>query len=169
VLTCAEVAIATAELGLENTDLEGLHSVFEHYEIELIEEIDPATAPNQIIDRAPEKRTCRKAQLELEPGIGRVRLLTAQEEVDLARRVERGSFEAKQKMARRTCGSSSRSPTSVRQHRRSLELRDARLTQGTPRRICCWAWPTQTQRHRIPALRVDASAARRSRSPTRTR
>jgi RNA polymerase primary sigma factor len=31
-------------------------------------------------------------------GIGKVRLLTAQEEVDLARRIERGSFEAKQKM-----------------------------------------------------------------------
>jgi RNA polymerase primary sigma factor len=28
-------------------------------------------------------------------GIGRVPLLTAQEEVDLARRIERGSFEAK--------------------------------------------------------------------------
>jgi RNA polymerase primary sigma factor len=31
-------------------------------------------------------------------GIGKVRLLTAQEEVDLARRTERGSFEAKQRM-----------------------------------------------------------------------
>ena len=31
-------------------------------------------------------------------GIGRVRLLSAQQEVDLAKRIERGSFEAKQKM-----------------------------------------------------------------------
>ena len=31
-------------------------------------------------------------------GIGKVRLLTAQEEVELAKRIERGSFEAKQKM-----------------------------------------------------------------------
>ena len=63
-----------------------------------------------MIERAPEKRARRKAPLDLEPegttdglqlflkGIGKVRLLTAQEEVDLAKRIERGSFEAKQKM-----------------------------------------------------------------------
>jgi RNA polymerase primary sigma factor len=110
VLTHAEIATATAELGLEDTDIEELHGLFESSEIELIEEIDPATAPGLIIDRAPGKRTRRKASLDLEPdattdglqlflkGIGKVRLLTAREEVDLAKRVERGSFEAKQKM-----------------------------------------------------------------------
>jgi RNA polymerase primary sigma factor len=59
---------------------------------------------------APEKRTRCKAALDLKPegttdalalflkDIGKVRLLTAQEEVDLAKRIERGSFDAKQKM-----------------------------------------------------------------------
>jgi RNA polymerase primary sigma factor len=110
VLTHAEVATATAELGLEDTGMEELYGLFERCEIELIEEIDPATAPGLIIDRVPEKRTRRRATLDLEPdgttdglqvflkGIGKVRLLTAREEVDLAKRIERGSFEAKQKM-----------------------------------------------------------------------
>jgi RNA polymerase primary sigma factor len=110
VLTYAEIATATAELGLEDTDVEELHCVFERCEIELIEEIDPAVAAGLIVERMPEKRTRRKAVLNLEPepttdglqlflkGIGKVRLLTAQEEVDLAQRIERGSFAAKQKM-----------------------------------------------------------------------
>jgi RNA polymerase primary sigma factor len=110
VLTYAEIAGATAELGLEDSDVEELHGVFERCEIELVEEIDPATAASLAIERAPDKRTRRKAPLDLEPegttdglqlflkGIGKVRLLTAQEEVKLAMRIERGSVEAKQKM-----------------------------------------------------------------------
>jgi RNA polymerase primary sigma factor len=110
VLTYAEIAADTAELGLEDADVEELHGLFERYEIELIEEIDPATAASLTIERAPERRTRRKPALNLEPegttdglqlflkGIGKVRLLTAQEEVVLAKRIERGSFEAKQKM-----------------------------------------------------------------------
>ena len=110
VLTYAEIATATAELGLEDTDVEELHGLFERCEIELIEELDPATAANLIIERAPARRARRKAALDLEPegttdglqlflkGIGKVRLLTANEEVALAKRIERGSFEAKQRM-----------------------------------------------------------------------
>jgi RNA polymerase primary sigma factor len=110
VLTYAEIAAATSELGLEDSEVEELHSVFERCEIELIEEIDPAAAAALIVERGPEKRTRRKAQLNLEPegttdglqlflkGIGKVRLLTAQEEVVLARGIERGSFAAKQRM-----------------------------------------------------------------------
>jgi RNA polymerase primary sigma factor len=110
VLTHAEIASATVELGLEDADVEELHGILERCEIEVVEEIDPATAESLIIERAPEKRTRRKAALNLEPegttdglqlflkGIGKVRLLTAQEEVELSRRIERGSFEAKQRM-----------------------------------------------------------------------
>ena len=110
VLTYAEIATATAELGLEETDVEELHGLFERCEIELVEEIDPATAASLKIERAPEKRTRRKAPLDLKPevttdglqlflkDIGKVRLLSAQEEVDLAKRIERGDLDAKQKM-----------------------------------------------------------------------
>ena len=110
VLTYAEIATATAEAGLDETDVEELHGLIERFEIELVEEIDPATAASLNIERAPEKRTRRKTSLGLKPegttdaltlflkDIGKVRLLTAQEEVDLAKRIERGSFDAKQKM-----------------------------------------------------------------------
>jgi RNA polymerase primary sigma factor len=110
VLTYAEIASAATELGLEDTDVQELHEVFERCDIELIEEIDPAAAASLTIERAPNRRTRRKAAMHLEPegttdglqlflkGIGKVRLLTAQEEVELARRIERGSFEAKQRM-----------------------------------------------------------------------
>jgi RNA polymerase primary sigma factor len=110
VLTYTEIAAATVDLGLDDAEVEELHGVFERCEIELIEEIDPTTAATLIVERGPEKRTRRKTQLNLEPegttdglqlflkGIGKVRLLTAQEEVVLAKRIERGSFPAKQRM-----------------------------------------------------------------------
>jgi RNA polymerase primary sigma factor len=110
VLTYAEIETATAELGLDETDVEELHGLFERSEIELVEEIDPATAASLKIERAPEKRTRRRTPLDLKPegttnalqlflkDIGKARLLSAQEEVDLAKRIERGSFDAKQKL-----------------------------------------------------------------------
>src|ERR1035441_5505218 len=103
VLTYAEIAAATAEFDLDETDVEELHGLLERCEIELVEEIDPATAVSLNIDRAPEKRTRRKAALDLKPegttdalqlflkDIGKVRLLTAQQEVGLAKRIERGN------------------------------------------------------------------------------
>ena len=111
VLTYAEIATATGELGLDEADVEELHGFLEQAEIELVEEVEPALAAAEV-ERAPGKRGQRKPKtaLDLEPdmttdslqlflkGIGKVRLLTAQEEVDLAKRIERGSFEAKQRM-----------------------------------------------------------------------
>ncbi len=69
VLTYAEIATATAELSLDETDVEELHGLFESFEIELVEEIDPATAASLSIERAPEKRTRRKAPLDLKPDM----------------------------------------------------------------------------------------------------
>jgi RNA polymerase primary sigma factor len=110
VLTYGEIANATAELGLEDADVEDLHALFERCEIELIDEIDPAATTSVTIERGSDKRTRREPRLDLEPAgttdglqlflkdIGKVRLLSAREEVDLAKRIERGSLEAKQKM-----------------------------------------------------------------------
>ena len=110
VLTYAEIAVALAEIELDEGDIEDLHSHLEKSEIELVEEIDPAVSAAQV-ERAPDKRTRRKkATIDLKPDmttdslqlflkdIGKVRLLTAQEEVDLAKRIERGDLDAKQKM-----------------------------------------------------------------------
>src|SRR5215218_3813636 len=105
VLTFAEIATAVAEIDLDESDVEELHTYLEKSEIEL------AVAAAQE-ERAPDKRGRRKAKtaIDLKPDmttdslqlflkdIGKVRLLTAQEEVDLARRIERGDLDAKQKM-----------------------------------------------------------------------
>jgi RNA polymerase primary sigma factor len=112
VLSYAEIATATAGLDVDEADVEELHVFFERSEIELVEDIDPATAVANEVQRAPDKRGRQKAKvpLDLKPDattdslalflkdIGKVRLLTAQEEVDLAIRIERGDLDAKQKM-----------------------------------------------------------------------
>src|SRR5215475_12076380 len=112
VLTYAEISTAVSELDLDESDVEELHGFLERSEIELVEEIDPATAASNQVERAPDRRGRRRARtaLDLKPDmttdslqlflkdIGKVRLLTAQEEVDLAKRIERGDLDAKQKM-----------------------------------------------------------------------
>jgi RNA polymerase primary sigma factor len=112
VLSYAEITKAMSELDLDESDVEELHGFLEKAEIELVEDIDPAIAPSSQVERAPDKRGRRKAKtaLDLKPDmttdslqlflkdIGKVRLLTAQEEVDLAKRIERGDLDAKQKM-----------------------------------------------------------------------
>src|SRR6201985_2425579 len=111
VLTYSAIAGAVSELDLDEADVEELHGFLERAEIELVEEVDPALAATEV-ERAPDKRGRRKAKtaLDLKPDmttdslqlflkdIGKVRLLTAQEEVDLAKRIERGDLDAKQKM-----------------------------------------------------------------------
>jgi RNA polymerase primary sigma factor len=112
VLSYTEITKAMSELDLDESDVEELHGFLEKSEIELVEDIDPATAAAANVERAPDKRGRRKAKtaLDLKPDmttdslqlflkdIGKVRLLTAQEEVDLAKRIERGDLDAKQKM-----------------------------------------------------------------------
>ncbi|MGZ4224555.1 MAG: sigma-70 factor domain-containing protein, partial [Solirubrobacteraceae bacterium] len=105
VLTYADIATAVSELDLDEADVEELHGFLERAEIELVEEVDPAIAATEL-ERAPDRRGRRKAKtaLDLKPDmttdslqlflkdIGKVRLLTAQEEVDLAKRIERGDL-----------------------------------------------------------------------------
>jgi RNA polymerase primary sigma factor len=111
VLSYTEVARAVAEIDLDESDVEELHGYLEKAEIELVEDIDPATAASSQVERAVDKRSRRKAKaIDLKPDmttdslqlflkdIGKVRLLTAQEEVELAKRIERGDLDAKQKM-----------------------------------------------------------------------
>ncbi|MGO9900689.1 MAG: sigma-70 factor domain-containing protein, partial [Solirubrobacteraceae bacterium] len=110
VLSYAEIATATAELDLEESDIEALHGLFERDEIELVEEIDPATAPGLSIERAAQEGTRDEAAPSLKPegtsdalalflrDVGKVRLLSAQEEVELAKRIWRGDLDAKARM-----------------------------------------------------------------------
>jgi RNA polymerase primary sigma factor len=112
VLTHAEVAGAIGELDLDEADVEELHGFLERVEIELVDELDPALAAAAAPERAPDKRGRRKPkaapdlkaemttdslQLFLK-NIAKVPLLTAQEEVRLAKRIERGDLDAKRRM-----------------------------------------------------------------------
>ena len=111
VLTYAEIATATAELSLDETDVEDLRGFLERAEIELVEEVDPALAAAEV-ERAPDKRGLRKPKtaLDLKPDmttdslqlflneIRRYPLLTAGEEIELAKAIEKGDMAAKERM-----------------------------------------------------------------------
>jgi RNA polymerase primary sigma factor len=111
VLSFGEVASALSEVDVDEGDIEELYGHFEGQGIELVEDVDPAQAPAAPAEPAEKRGKRRKqAALDLKPDmttdslqlflkdIGKVRLLTAQEEVELAKRIERGDLDAKQKM-----------------------------------------------------------------------
>ncbi|HLM30951.1 MAG TPA: sigma-70 family RNA polymerase sigma factor [Solirubrobacterales bacterium] len=112
VIAYGEVAQALAEVEVDEGDIEELYGYLEGQGVEMVDDVDPAQAASPDAERAEPKRGKRrqKAALDLKPDmttdslqlflkdIGKVRLLTAQEEVDLAKRIERGDLDAKQKM-----------------------------------------------------------------------
>jgi RNA polymerase primary sigma factor len=108
VLTFGDIASAVSEVDLDESDVEDLYGHLEKAGIELVEDMDPAQkAP---VDTGKKGRRRQKTTLDLKPDmttdslqlflkdIGKVRLLTAAEEVELAKRIERGDLDAKQKM-----------------------------------------------------------------------
>ena len=95
VLSPAEIARGTAGRGVDDAEVEKLRGFFERSGIEQVEDLGPATARVSLDLKAD--ATTDSLQLFLK-DISRVRLLTAQEEVDLAKRIERGDLDAKQKM-----------------------------------------------------------------------
>src|SRR5215212_561808 len=112
VIAYGEVASAVSEVDLDESDIEDLYGYLERQGIELVEDVDPAqaAAPEAETTDRRGKRRKQPTALDLKPDmttdslqlflkdIGKVRLLTAQEEVELAKRIERGDLDAKQKM-----------------------------------------------------------------------
>jgi RNA polymerase primary sigma factor len=112
VLTFGDVASAVSQVDLDESDVEDLYGHLEKSGIELVEDVDPALKPAEGEPEPAEGRGRRrqKAALDLKPDmttdslqlflkdVGKVRLLTAQGEVELAKRIERGDLDAKQKM-----------------------------------------------------------------------
>jgi RNA polymerase primary sigma factor len=113
VLTFGDIASAVSEVDLDESDVEDLYGHLEKSGIELVEDMDPAqkaAADAMPADTGKKGRRRPKAALDLKPDmttdslqlflkdIGKVRLLTAAEEVELAKRIERGDLDAKQKM-----------------------------------------------------------------------
>jgi RNA polymerase primary sigma factor len=112
VVAYGEVAQALAEVDVDESDIEELYGYLEGQGVEMVDDVDPAqaAAPDAGPSEAKRGKRRQKAALDLKPDmttdslqlflkdIGKVRLLTAQEEVDLAKRIERGDLDAKQKM-----------------------------------------------------------------------
>src|SRR4029453_4813664 len=94
-LSTQEVALAVGELELEAGQLDDFYHALEELQIEVVDGSDDDA------ERAPVKEmrevTTDSLQLFLK-DIGKVDLLTAAQEVELAKRIERGEHRAKQEM-----------------------------------------------------------------------
>ncbi len=94
-LSTEEIALALGELELEAAQMDDFYHALEELQIEVVnspgreEEGEPATAAREI--------STDSLQLFLK-DIGKVELLTAAQEVELAKRIERGEHRAKQEM-----------------------------------------------------------------------
>jgi RNA polymerase primary sigma factor len=103
VLTATQIENAIGDLGLDEREREELGRLFARRKIAVAEEDAAPANPAPAAPRAASPPgtgadvTTDSLQLFLR-DLGRVRLLTAQEEVDLAKRIERGDVRAKQQM-----------------------------------------------------------------------
>jgi RNA polymerase primary sigma factor len=92
-LSADEIAVALDELDLEPTQIDDFYHALEELQIEVVaaeeEEARPVEAPREV--------STDSLQLFLK-DIGKVDLLTAAQEVELAKRIERGDHSAKQEM-----------------------------------------------------------------------
>jgi RNA polymerase primary sigma factor len=93
-LTHEEIALALGD-ELEPLQLDEFYSALEELQIEVVDEADDGVA----VDLEPVEREISTDALQLFlKDIGKVPLLTAAQEVELAKRIERGDHAAKQKM-----------------------------------------------------------------------
>jgi RNA polymerase primary sigma factor len=93
-LTHEEIALALGD-DLEPLQLDELYTALEELHIEVVDEPDAEGG----LDLQPESREVSTDALQLFlKDIGKVPLLTAAQEVELAKRIERGDHSAKQKM-----------------------------------------------------------------------
>jgi RNA polymerase primary sigma factor len=94
-LTHEEVALALDELGLEPVQLDEFYQALEELQIDVVDEVDVESGLDLEVD---EREVSTDALQLFLKDIGRVALLTAPQEVELAKRIERGDDNAKQKM-----------------------------------------------------------------------
>jgi RNA polymerase primary sigma factor len=98
-VSAEEIALSLDELELEPAQIEEVYRALEELQVEVVEaatiEADVKVAPR--IDETVREISTDSLQLFLK-DIGKVELLTAAEEVELAKRIERGDHRAKQEM-----------------------------------------------------------------------
>ncbi len=92
-LTQTEVTILLDELGADEAQAEELYRTLEELHVEVVQAPEPDVAL-----RYDEREMSTDALQLFLKDIGRVPLLTAAQEVELAKRIERGEMPAKQKM-----------------------------------------------------------------------
>jgi RNA polymerase primary sigma factor len=92
-LTADEIAIALGELELDVAQIEDFYQALDELQIEIV----GAQADEATVDEETREVSTDSLQLFLK-DIGRVELLTAAQEVELAKRIERGDHRAKQQM-----------------------------------------------------------------------
>jgi RNA polymerase primary sigma factor len=90
-VTAEEVTLALDELGLEPTQVDDFYQALDELQVEVVAEEEPA------LDETADEISTDALQLFLK-DVGRVDLLTAAQEVELAKRIERGDHRAKQEM-----------------------------------------------------------------------
>src|SRR6266566_2167561 len=92
-LSTEEIALALSELELDASQVDEVYHALEELQIEVV---DGTEEPEREVEQAREVST-DSLQLFLK-DIGKVDLLTAAQEVELAKRIERGDHSAKQEM-----------------------------------------------------------------------
>jgi RNA polymerase primary sigma factor len=97
-LTHEEVALALDELDLEPGELDELYQVLDELQVEVVR--GETGEPEEVeLDLEPEEREMSTDALQLFlKDIGKIPLLSAAQEVELAKRIERGDLDAKRKM-----------------------------------------------------------------------
>ena len=96
-LEADEIALALDELGLDTAQLDEFYAALDEAQIEVVhagDDAEPAPEPANVVSG---EITTDSLQLFLK-DIGKVPLLTAAQEVELAKRIERGDHSAKQAM-----------------------------------------------------------------------
>src|SRR5215218_2580994 len=95
--TLSAEEIALAEFDLEPTALDSFYEALEALEISVVTEKAPPPEEEEVVVPAVREISTDSLQLFLK-DIGKVDLLTAAQEVELAKRIERGDHRAKQEM-----------------------------------------------------------------------
>src|SRR5712672_2925814 len=98
-VSAEEIALALDELELEPAQIEDVYRALEELQVEIVDAQATGADPKEEVplDQTVREVSTDALQLFLK-DIGKVELLTAAEEVELAKRIERGDHRAKQEM-----------------------------------------------------------------------
>src|SRR3954451_16813957 len=97
-VSAEEVALALDELELEPAQIEEVYRALDDLQVEVVEAGAAAAKEEQRLDAAAAREVSTDALQLFLKDIGKVELLTAAEDVELANQIERGDHRAKQEM-----------------------------------------------------------------------